>query len=295
MGRPRSWAAHIVARAAILAAFYALFLGAIAFVNASSASARPYGITCGHKQCTMPKHKHHHHRGCRKHGHRPCKHSRHPKTKCFDCGHTFHPKPKPEHESRACETLVVRNGTVVTEKGHCEVETEGTPVCQTNSTISGACPPIEKNPCEMPGSDCNGNPCEYAVIQCKEAPEEPFEVKGLEVYQLVFKELPAVPSSIWASVEVTYPQADTVSTVFYAEYGSFPKVYIGYGAVAKPGTLTPNRFSEYVPCPEKVSPDGYDTAWVVVYDHTTGKYVESEHVKFNIAEPEHVRIANPAG
>ncbi|HVX48483.1 MAG TPA: hypothetical protein VHA05_03975 [Candidatus Saccharimonadales bacterium] len=135
-------------------------------------------------------------------------------------------------------------------------------------------------------------------VPIPEAPEEkveeqPFEVKGLEVYQLVHKELPAVPSSIWASAEVTYPYLDSVETVFYAEYGHFSKVY---GGIVKPSILTPGRYSEYTPpCAEEMPSDGYDTAWVVVYDYTTHKFVESEHVRFNIAEPENVHIAHPAG
>lgn len=239
---------------------------------ATSALARPHGITitCSKKSCMPPKH---HHHGCDgKRKHRRCK-SRHHSAETGR-GH------EPKSESSTCKVVTSPDGHVFTEGEDCPpkfVPTEPEPVELCPLSVTHKC----------------GPPC--CCVNCVEVmpSEESFEVKGLEVYQLVHKELPAVPSSIWASAEAVYPAGDTVSTVFYAEYGSFSKVYGGYSV--KLGAL-PAYFSEYVPpCPEKMPSDGYDTAWVVVYDHTTEKFVESEHVRFNIIEPENVRVANPAG
>lgn len=245
---------------------------------ATSASARPHGITitCGKKPCA-PKH-HHHYHGCQRHS------SNGSRGKCKRRHHPIgtNPKREPESESSICKVVTGSDGHVFTEGNGCKPQF--VPVLPGPESVE-LCPLSNTGHC--------GPPC--CCTHCTEMPptEEQFEVKGLEVYQLVHKELPAVPASIWASVEVTYPYMDSVTTVFYAEYGSFSGVY---GGIVKPSILTPGRYSEYVPpCPEKASPDGYDTAWVVVYDHTTEKFVESEHVRFNIAEPENVRIANPAG
>ena len=249
----------------VLAMFVVL---AVLALYVASASARPYGITGGNKECVrLPHHKHHNHRKCWKHH----KH-RHRK------GH------KHTVVIEKTVTKTVENGGVNTSP-----KVENIPTSEEKCIIEQTNPPIAV------GDNCEGfdggNSCQYLLQGCNEV--IPFEVKNLEVYQNVGEYVPVSPPNIWASAEVTYPYMDSVTTVFYAEYGSFSKVY---GGIVKPSILTPGRYSEYVPpCAEKMPSDGYDTAWVVVYDHTTKEFVESEHVKFNITEPENVHEVHPVG
>lgn len=140
---------------------------------------------------------------------------------------------------------------------------EKPPVCY-------ACEPID--PCEF-SEGCN---------------EEPFEARNLEVYLI---EGEKVTPAIWGSAEVFVPVGDEVTITFNAKYGSFePRVFSGSKA-------EPNKvYDKYdPPCEEKAPADGFDEAWVVVYDRSTHQYAETEHVKFNIEEPENVHVLHPVG
>lgn len=241
-----------------------IFIGMFALVmmfiiSTGTASARPHGITVGHHSKCHKKH------SCRK---------RH---------HKHHPR---------CKKFVAENPweriTVVKCNGHERIYVEPLPNACTleKAGSSSTCPPVEEGPiCIMPAPGCPGG-C-YPAGSGPECKEEPFEAKDLEVYEI---EGEKVTPAVWGSAEVFVPLGHEMSISFVAKYGSFEsRVFSG------PKT-DPNRvYDKYEPpCSEDMPADGYDEAWVVVYDLTTQQYTKSEPVRFNIEEPENVHVLHPA-
>lgn len=126
---------------------------------------------------------------------------------------------------------------------------------------------------------------------------EPFAAEGMEVFQVVdtlSKKPPSPTPAIYGLAKAYFPVKDEITIRFLAEYGSFINTTGGFANKFEP---SPYYSARYMPPTEGgiMPADGYDEAWMVVMDRSKNPhvYVETEHVRFNIKEPENVR--HPVG
>lgn len=160
--------------------------------------------------------------------------------------------------------------------------------CGTAYCNIGYAPNTPYPGCEPVCYDCGINPCAFTPNGCQGSTEEPFEVKDLEVYQI---EGEKVTPAIWGSAEVLVPIGTEMTITFVAKYGTFESRVFS-GSKADPSRV----YDKYEPpCSKDMPADGFDEAWVVVYDRANKISAESEHVKFNIEEPENVHVVHPLG
>jgi hypothetical protein len=147
----------------------------------------------------------------------------------------------------------------------------------------------------------NPKECEWAVADADDSglenltppSQQTLEIKNMEVFRAVgFKQ----PDMTYGCADIYGtdfdgidfgPEGDEYTITFVAEYGSFESKVTGGGSKYESSPTFCDRYKK--PCPEQMSSDGYDEAWLLVYDKTQNIYAESEHVKFNIEEPENIR------
>lgn len=259
----RKWSIERLAAYAIV-----LTTGTAAFmaISMTNASAQP---------------RHHKHHGC-KHSPKHGRCHRHKKPK--QGGKEVHLAPQLK-TGPFCDPHVFVNP----DPAECEVRievgiTEPAICSQEISANSTICPPIDDTINDI------GPPCGYSLNEDCEEAAVPLEAKNMEIFLSEgFKAPPATYgcADIYGATEYGM-HSDEFTIEFRARYGSFePPVSGGkYEAAHYCGKYVP-------PCSENMPADGYDMAWVVVYDRTKHTSVESEQVVFSIEEPANVH--HPVG